>query len=196
MPKAEETKAFIIEKTAPLFNTKGFVGTSLTDMEKATGLTKGSIYNNFNNKDEVALAVFDHNLKIINTLIEGEMNKYSSAKGQLLAYVKVYNKNVLQSPFPIGGCPILNTAVEADDSHPALRKKANAAILAWKNKIVSLIEKGIKAKEFRPSVNAEETALTIVATIEGAVMISKVTGNTDHMKTIMRAVEKMIDNIK
>jgi TetR/AcrR family transcriptional regulator, transcriptional repressor for nem operon len=196
MPKAKETKAFIIEKTAPLFNTKGFVGTSLTDMEKATGLTKGSIYNNFSNKDEVALAVFDHNLKIVNTIIQAEMDKYDSAEDKLLSYVKVYSNNVLQSPFPIGGCPILNTAIEADDSHPSLRKKANAAVLAWKNKIISLINQGIKTKEFRRSVNANETALTIIATIEGGVMISKVTGNTTHMKTIMHAVEKMIHGLK
>jgi len=39
-------------------------GTSLSDMTDATGLTKGSIYGNFNSKDEVALAAFDHNLKM------------------------------------------------------------------------------------------------------------------------------------
>ncbi len=65
MTKAEQTRAFIIEKTAPLFNKKGFEGTSLSDMTTATGLTKGSIYGNFSNKDEVALEVFDYNLQKI-----------------------------------------------------------------------------------------------------------------------------------
>ena len=41
MTKAEQTKAFIIERVAPIFNTKGYQGTSLADMTKATGLTKG-----------------------------------------------------------------------------------------------------------------------------------------------------------
>ena len=63
MNKAEKTKSFIIEKTATLFNTKGFAGTSLNDITEATGLTKGSVYGNFKNKDEVALAVFEFNTK-------------------------------------------------------------------------------------------------------------------------------------
>ena len=55
MSKAEKTKQHIIEKTATLFNTKGYISTSLSDITQVTGLTKGSIYGNFENKDEVAI---------------------------------------------------------------------------------------------------------------------------------------------
>ncbi len=54
--KAERTRKFIVERTAPIFNMKGYSGTSLTDLTAATGLTKGSIYGNFENKDDVAIA--------------------------------------------------------------------------------------------------------------------------------------------
>lgn len=195
MPKAAHTKAYIIEKTASVFNKKGFIGTTLSDMEEATGLTKGSIYNNFANKDEVALAVFDFNLKTVNDLINAEMGKYDSAKDQLLSYVKVYGTNVFDSPFPGGGCPILNTAVESDDTHPELKKKASDAILAWINKVVSLIEKGIKQREFRSSVNSKETATLIVASIEGAIMISRVTGKSNYLKRVMNSIEKLINDL-
>ncbi len=195
MPKAEQTRAFIIEKAAPVFNTKGFAGTSLTDLENATGLTKGSIYNNFDNKDEVARAVFDHNLNQVSRLIDAEMSRYRSAKGRLLAYVKVYGDGTLKYPFPKGGCPILNTAVESDDTHSELRKKAAAAIVAWKAKIVGLIKMGIDTKEFRPSVDAECTALTIVAAIEGAVMISRVTGKSLYLAAVMKSVKKIIEDL-
>jgi AcrR family transcriptional regulator len=195
MPKAEETRALIIEKTAPVFNRKGYVGTTLTDMEEATGLTKGSIYNNFSNKDEVALAVFDHNLKKFNAFIDAEMSGVSTAIDRLLVYPKVYSGNIFKAPFPQGGCPILNTAVEADDTHPDLRKKAGKALLDWKNKIVSIIEAGVKSKEFKASVKPEETAFAIVATIEGAVMIAKLTGKSEHTKTIMKTVEKLIQTL-
>src|SRR5258706_5511050 len=141
MSKAEQTRSFIIEKTAPIFNTKGYEGTSLTDMTIATGLTKGSIYGNFANKDEVALEVFDFNLQKIDNIIRSEMSRFETAKDKLIAYVDVYD-NFLKYPFPVGGCPILNTATESDDTHPALKKKANQALQNWKNKIVDLIETG------------------------------------------------------
>ncbi len=61
MSKAEKTKQFIIEKTAALFNSKGYTRTSLSDISEATGLTKGSIYGNFENRDELAIAVYKFN---------------------------------------------------------------------------------------------------------------------------------------
>ena len=191
MKKAEKTKQFIIEKTAPLFNTKGYAGTSLNDMTDATGLTKGSIYGNFANKDEVALAAFDHNLKKIDDIVRQEMGKQGSIREKLLVYVDVYD-NFLKFPFPAGGCPILNTAIESDDTHQLLKERANEAILSWKARIVGLIEKGIKAKEFSPAVDAAEVAITMIAMIEGAIMITKLTGKLAYRNAVMRAVKKMI----
>src|ERR1700755_3157815 len=108
MSKADRTRQFIIEKTAPLFNTKGYAGTSLTDMIEATGLTKGSIYGNFAGKDEVALAAFDNNTQKVTNIIGAEMDKQAPCRDRLLVYIDVYD-NFLKYPFPVGGCPILNT---------------------------------------------------------------------------------------
>ncbi len=59
LTKAERTRQYIIASTAEIFNKKGYEGTSLTDLTSATKLTKGSIYGNFRNKEEVAAAAFD-----------------------------------------------------------------------------------------------------------------------------------------
>ncbi len=195
MSKAEQTRQFIVEKTAPLFNTKGYAGTSLSDMTEATGLTKGSIYGNFANKDEVALAAFDHNLKKVETLIRQEMSKVKSTRDKLLVYTNVYSE-YFKSYFPVGGCPILNTAIEADDTHPPLKKKAADAINGWKTKIVSLIEEGIQQKEFKAVNDPEQIALTIIAMIEGATMIAHLTGKQAYRKSIMLSVESTIKAIK
>ena len=195
MSKAEKTRAFIIEKTAPIFNRKGYAGTSLTDMTEATGLTKGSIYGNFDNKDEVALAAFEHNRAQVEQIIRGEMSRYEKVKDQLLVYVHVY-KDFLKYPFPDGGCPLLNTAIEADDTHPALKEKVSAAITYWKSRIAALIKKGIDNKEFSTTADPEQIALTIIAMLEGAVMIAKVTGKMNYRNAIMQSVEKLINDLE
>jgi TetR/AcrR family transcriptional repressor of nem operon len=191
MSKAERTRQLIVEKTAPIFNTKGYAGTSISDMTEATGLTKGSIYGNFANKDEVALAAFDHNLQKVGAIVREEMSKYSTVRDQLLAYIRVYD-NFLKYPFPVGGCPILNTTVEADDTHPRLKVKACNAILAWKDRIVTLIEKGLAKKEFKTGTDPEQTALTMIAMIEGSILIAKATGKLNYRKAILNSVEKLI----
>ena len=145
MRKSDQTREFIIEQTAPIFNKKGYVGTSLTDMTEATNLTKGSIYGNFESKDEVALAAFDYNLGKVNSILSQEVSKHRTAKEKLLAYAKFYTQYP-DYPFPAGGCPILNTAIEADDTHPELKRKVAAAINSWKKKIVEVLEMGIEKK--------------------------------------------------
>src|SRR6218665_1471974 len=131
MTKAEKTRQFIIEQTAPIFNQKGYAGTSLQDITNATGLTKGSIYGNFGGKDEVALAVFDYNLKKVTDIFESEKSSCKTSREKLMVYVKVYS-DFQNFGFPMGGCPMQNTAIEADDTYPALKKKALNAILSWK----------------------------------------------------------------
>lgn len=61
MKKSLETRSFIIKKVAPLFNKKGFAGTYLSDMNEATSLSKGSIYGNFKDKNEVAIEALKFN---------------------------------------------------------------------------------------------------------------------------------------
>jgi TetR/AcrR family transcriptional repressor of nem operon len=194
MSKGDQTKEFIIEKTAPIFNKKGVGGTSLSDMTTATGLTKGSIYGNFANKDDVALAAFDHNLKKIRNIVQSEMSRYTSAKEKLMVYVDVYH-DFLKHPFPEGGCPIMNTATESDDTHPGLRKKATDAINNWKKGIENLIVSGIAAKEFKQNTDPEKIALVMIATIEGAIMITKLTGKINYRNTILETVKEMITNL-
>ena len=195
MSKAERTRFLIIEKTAPIFNKKGYAGTSLNDMSEATGLTKGSIYGNFANKDEVALAVFDYNLLKLNTAIGNDLARQKTARDKLLVYVNDYER-FLSSPFTEGGCPVLNTAVEADDTHPELRKKAATAVLAWKNRIINIIEEGKSTKEFIEPIDSEQIALTMIATIEGAIMIAKLLDQKQHISTILQSLKKIILSLK
>lgn len=191
MNKAEKTKQFIIEKTAPIFNMKGYSGTSMQDITLATGLTKGSIYGNFKNKDEVALAVFQYNYEKMQTLFIQEISKKTTYREKLMSYPELYEKFATER-FPLGGCPIMNTAIEADDTHPQLKALAKNAMLFWKDSLVRLINKGIEKNEFKSTTNADENALTIIALIEGAIMMINLTGKLDYHQSMMNTLRKVI----
>jgi hypothetical protein len=55
MSKAEETRNYIIEQAAPVFNMYGYKGTTLSQLTKVINMTKGAIYGNFRDKDEITL---------------------------------------------------------------------------------------------------------------------------------------------
>ena len=195
MSKAERTKQFIIEKTAPVFNAKGFAGTSLNDMINATRLTKGSIYGNFENKDAVALAAFDYNFGCITQYIKSKMAEQNSCVKKLLVYPEIY-RNYFSIPFLSAGCPILNTAIEADDTHPLLRAKVNNAITFWKNSVERLISKGIELGEIKAETAIKEFIVILVSLIECAVMQAKVSGKSDALLITMKHLERQILQLK
>jgi TetR/AcrR family transcriptional repressor of nem operon len=196
LSKAERTRQFIIETTAPIFNTKGYEGTSMSDLTEATGLTKGSIYGNFENKEEVALAVFDYNHSIMRKVIADKTAQAKTYHDKLLVYATVYHSFTRKDGFIKGGCPILNTAIEADDTNPQLRDKASTALINWKNRVVALIEAGVEAGEFKAGIDYTQTALSIIALIEGGVMMAKVTGKPDYLDSILKTVANLIDHLK
>lgn len=195
LSKAERTKQFIIEKTAPVFNAKGYAGTSMNDIVNATGLTKGSIYGNFENKDEVALAAFDYNFSAVISYIKCKIEGRKNAIDKLLIYPEIY-RNFLKLSFLKTGCPVLNTSTEADDTHPMLKERAANALKLWKTSIEKHITNGIENKEIKANTNASEFASVLMSLIEGAIMQAKVTGKTTELNATMNFLENMIKDLK
>ncbi|MCW5906847.1 MAG: TetR/AcrR family transcriptional regulator [Chitinophagales bacterium] len=195
MSKSERTKQFIVERTAPVFNEKGYAGTSLSDLENATGLTKGSIYGNFENKDEVALAAFDYNFNRVTLYIKEKILVTDNSIERLLVYPNVY-RDFLKIPFLKPGCPILNTSTEADDTHPKLKERAANALNFWKTSIENQIKRGIQRGEIKEDTNPTEFAVILMSLIEGAIMQAKVTGKPTELRIAMNYLEQLILNIK
>ncbi len=195
MSKAERTRQFIIEKIAPVFNSKGYAGTSINDIIDATGLTKGSIYGNFENKDEVALAAFDHNFARVTHHIGTRIRERKSAVQKLLVYPETH-RQILSLPFLKGGCPVLNTSVESDDTHPELRTKVLAALKLWRSSVERIISDGIQEGEIKKNTDVASFATILISLTEGAVMQAKVTGRRSELNTTMDFLEKMIRDLK
>lgn len=194
MTKAERTKQQILEATAPLFNKKGFDGATLADLCEATGLTKGALYGNFENKEELAVAAFQFASQKVKAFVSERTAGAATYRDKLLALLNFFSAYVYHPPVP-GGCPLLNTAVEADDYHTSLRKAVAAELENSISFMSSLIEKGKRAGEFRPDIRSREYAMLFFSAVEGALMISRVSPTDEAMKLIVKQCRRMIDEI-
>jgi AcrR family transcriptional regulator len=180
MSKAERTREFIIEKAAPVFNTKGYAGTSLADVMETTGLTKGSIYGNFENKDALAIAVYKYNVETYGKRLEAYINAETTASDKIIAITKYYRENWKRMA-ERGGCPMLNASIEADDNLPFLKKEVQESIKKLAQKISNIIEAGIQNGSFKKNISPKEYAYTIITLIEGSIMLFKIENNTRHL---------------
>jgi TetR/AcrR family transcriptional repressor of nem operon len=194
LSKAERTRRFIIEKSSPIFNKKGYAGTSLSDLTQATGLTKGSIYGNFKNKDEVAVCAFHHNLAFMIESLTSEIDKSRNYVEKLLAYPRVYRRNI-KAMIAIGGCPILNTVIDADNTNDTLRSLAVDTIVDWKRAIIKLVSKGKTAGELKPDTDEAVVAENIISLIEGGNAMTKATGEESYILNAIGQTESIIYSI-
>ena len=194
MSKASRTRQHIITKSAPVFNTKGFTGTSLMDLTKVTGLTKGALYGNFRDKEEIAVSVFQYSMETVREAVRTKLEKKQSNKDKLIGLLEFYTQYVFSSPIP-GGCPIMNNAVEADDYHAFMRKAVIKEMRRTTRFMTELLEKGIQAGEFRTGIKCEDLAMLFFCSIEGAIVLSRVSASdtamklvVDHCKSIIREI--------
>jgi TetR/AcrR family transcriptional regulator, transcriptional repressor for nem operon len=190
MTKGEETRQFIIECSAPIFNRKGLAATAMSDIMEATRLSKGSLYVHFENKDVLAHTAVDHNLELLGSKLMAVLNKCKTAKDKLFAYLDLF-EDPLHPPVA-GGCPMLNFGMEADETNPVVKDKVNRVVELSQQIIADLIKEGIKKGEFKSTWNYRDFATLMFASIEGGNLICRVGGNNHKMKIITSNLKKMI----
>jgi len=190
MTKGEETKQFIIERSAPIFNTKGIAATAMSDIMEATQLSKGSLYVHFENKEVLAASAIDYNMGLLTDKVMAAVNRQKSAKDKLFAFVDVFKDPL--SPPVTGGCPMINFGTEADDTNPIVKSRVNEAFDQAEQTIVNIIQEGIKEGSMNPDWNYREFATMMFAMIEGGIVINRVAGNITKMNIIIKNIKKMI----
>lgn len=189
--KGERTRQQFIEVSADLFNKKGYAGTAISEILKAAGYSKGALYRTFTDKDELSMEAFKFNLSKLQKGLIKNIQLQNSAMAKLLAVPDFYIDGHVEQIVP-GGCPILNTAIEVDDTNPQMNEAVKKAFSNWKNLILEIINAGKLNNEFNKDINAEELAFFIIANIEGSITLAKTYKNKGILNNNMKRLKKYI----
>jgi TetR/AcrR family transcriptional repressor of nem operon len=192
MSKGEMTRQRIIEEAAPIFNQRGYQGCSLQALMEATGLEKGGIYRHFASKEELAVEAFRY---AMGRVVEARRERVDEVEGAV-EKLRYLIKRFVDTPGVMpGGCPLMNTAIDADDGNEMLRKLALEGIRDWKAMLCGVVKEGMRQGEIRKEVEPRRIANAIVAALEGALMISRLEGNWTAMSDAQTTLERMLDEI-
>ena len=190
MRKGEQTRQEIIRKAAPIFNQKGYAGTALSELMRATGLEKGGIYRHFGSKQELAGDAFNYAWKLaMDTRFKGtEQIPNTVDLKQIVRNFRDRRAGVVP-----GGCPLLNTAIDSDDGNPRLRAKARKALGSWLDRLQSIAEEGQRRGEVRSDVDSEKLATLIASTLEGSHMVSRLQRKEEPLDLACRHLEEYLE---
>jgi TetR/AcrR family transcriptional repressor of nem operon len=190
MTKGEQTRRKIVEAAAPIFNKRGYEGSSLRDLMEATGLEKGGIYRHFSSKEELAAEAFDYTWEAARDVRYAHLDK----NGNGIDKLKQFIANFVDHRSPVaGGCPILNTAVEADDGNPVLRARVAKALKSWLTRLQNIVEQAQVRGEARAEADPKAVATLIVASLEGALMMSRIQRNDDALRRVQAHLDDYVD---
>ncbi len=191
LTKAEQTSEFIIQTVAPIFNKNGYAATSLSDITKATGLTKGAIYGNFKNKEELAIAAFRMTEKNMLKRIANHQSLSNSPIEKLFLVTDFY-RNYYNYTQETGGCPVINMSIDSKYQNEVLFQYVQFSINKIQNNLAKLIDAGKAANEIKPKINAMQYAKRIYTMITGAIFMIHTMDDNSYMIDTMNQIDIMI----
>lgn len=193
MSKSDRTKAFIIETVAPIFNKNGYSAMSLSKITNATGLTKGAIYGNFKNKEELALETFLFSVRRVLRDLNNHVNKGKTPLEQLKNVASFY-QNYYEYNREFGGCPILNIGVDSNNQNSLITDKVKSYNVRILKQFSILIEQCKVGNEIKQTINSELYARRFFSMIEGAVYMSYIMEDKEYMKDLAVYMNEIITN--
>ncbi len=190
LTKGGQTRQKIVEQAAQIFNRRGYDGGSMSELMEATGLKKGGIYRHFSSKEELALEAFDYSWK---AAWDARMDHLDDKLTGVARLKQTVANFIDHRPALAGGCPLMNTAVDSDDGNRLLRARVVKALKSWVGYLESIVKDAIEHGEIQPDAEPRAVATIIVATLEGALMMSRLERNDSALRGVQKHLENYLD---
>ena len=174
--KGAATRDQILNAASRLIHVQGYHSTSLEDVLRESGVGKGNFYYYFKSKEDLGYAIID---RITEAFIERGLGPaFASADLDSIAQLHAFFDRVVDSQRQrncVGGCAMGNLACELSDVHEGFRRRLAAVFAVYRTHLAEAIRRGQQGGGFRPDVDAARLAQFLVAGLEGAMLLSKVT---------------------
>jgi AcrR family transcriptional regulator len=163
-PSREDTRDRLFAAAAAVFVRVGIGAASVEDIALEAGLTRGALYSNFRNKDDLVMAMIDDHFERNMDEVERLLSMSSSPTEYL---------QLMESPQRRREGPLANDAVlHMEFLLHALRDPANRARLAahqhrWREIITALVERDAEVLGIAPPMTPAEAAEMILAMDNG-----------------------------
>jgi TetR/AcrR family transcriptional repressor of nem operon len=191
MSKGETTRQRIVARSADLLNAQGYRSTPVSEIMRVAGLQKGGIYRHFESRSALALEAFEFAFGRLRDRFLAAIDGKRTASEKLFGLFDVI-RNAPYEDALRGGCPAMNLAIESDDADPEMRDAARNAMARLMGLFERVVAEGMAAGEFARG-DAKAQASVIVASIEGAIMLSNLHKDRAHIDAVLAHLERRVE---
>lgn len=181
--KAAATRDQILDAAAKLIHLRGYHGTSLDDVLRESGVGKGNFYYYFRSKEDLGFAIID---RVVDRFLERTLEPaFVDLAADPLDQVRAFLDRLLEVQRQrncVGGCPMGNLASELSDVHEGFRQRLADIFERWRVMLAATLERGRDSGRLRADLDTASAAGFVVAALEGAILMAKVTKDISVME--------------
>ena len=186
MPRPDRSRAALVDTAALLFRRQGYAATGVNQILETAGVKAGSLYHHFpDGKQELAAAVVDS----VGGGIEQQLRRFLAGEVSVADIVDGWIDTLAArlAGDRRDGCPIEPIATESVHASPEVRAASARVFSGWCNAVADRLR-----ADGWPHDDADQTALAVIALIEGALMLSRIAGDAAALNSAKVAARALL----
>jgi TetR/AcrR family transcriptional regulator, transcriptional repressor for nem operon len=193
MPKTKQfDEAAVLDKARDVFWKKGYNGSSMNELVKATGLSRSSIYDSFGDKHGLYTKTLQHYQESQRKMMLEAMPAHLSARKKI---AWLFNNNIAES---LGdrqrkGCFILNTTTELANVDNSMNRFVNSNMEAMEELFYLMVKEGQAAGDIGKRFIARALARNLFSSFSGLKVIGQTKPDKASLEEIVKVALSVLD---
>ena len=189
----KSTREAVLEAATRLMHVRGYQNTSLDDVLRESGVGKGNFYYHFRSKEDLGYAILD---QLVASFLERTLEPcFSGADTPRLTQIRCFLDRVLEAQRQrkcVGGCAMGNLASELSDVHEGFRARLASVFTAWRERLTVALREAQERGEVVAAGAPEAIGHLLVAGLEGAILLSKVSKDITVMEQCVSELKRYL----
>lgn len=171
MPRPDRSRAALLDSAALLFRRQGYAATGVNQILESADVKAGSLYHHFpDGKQELAAAVVDRVGGDIERRLRAFLDSDLAVADIVDAWIDLMSAGL--SSDQRDGCPIEPIATESVNASPQVRDASARVFAGWSSTVADRLK-----RDGWTDGDARQTALAVIALLEGALILSRIAGD-------------------
>lgn len=175
-PERGEARTRLLDAARDLIRAKGFAATTVDDLCRSAGVTKGAFFHHFESKEALAIAAAGHWAETSSALFaDAPYHAHDDPLDRLLAYLE-FRKSIIEGDLAEYTCLVGTMAQEVYLSHPSIRDACAASIFGHAATLEPEIAEAMTKHGIRADWTPASLSAHMQAVLQGAFVLAKAAG--------------------
>lgn len=176
-PERGDARSRLLDAACDVIRARGYAATSVDDLCRAAGVTKGAFFHQFGSKEALGVAAADRWAEAAAAVFaDAPYHDAGDPLDRLLGYVR-FRRSIIRGDIAGFTCLAGTMAQEVHQSHPAIRDACAAAILGHAATLEADIAAAVAARGIVADWTPASLARHTQAVLQGAFILAKATGD-------------------